>query len=196
MKRPFLYSVIYLGIVILVAHFFAPPHYDWTKNTISDLGSQGHVYKWIMQAGFLGFGGSLLVAALKDFRLRPDRYFLLFVAVYGIAVFLTGIFCAAPIDPLILYSVQEAKLHSLFATIAGVAMSLGIFWQVVASSIVPQRWIRLLFFVLVMGISGMFGLAENHILTFDKGLVQRSLYFAGLLWLVYEEQQITKGVSK
>ena len=72
-------------------------------------------------------------------------------------------------------------------------MSLGIFWQVAASSSQRERWMRIAFLVLVIGISGLFGLAENHILALDKGIVQRCLYLAGLAWLIYEEQILFKG---
>jgi hypothetical membrane protein len=188
--KPFLIAIIYFMAVILLAHFFAPPNYDWTQNTISDLGSQGHVHKWIMQAGFIGFGLILTAGVVYYFRRDKKRPFLFFVAVYGLSILVTGFFCAAPIDPSIPYSVSEANTHSLFATIAGLAMSLGIFWQVVVSSNRRDRWTRLAFLIGVMGISGLFGLAENHLLAMDKGIVQRALYLVGLMWLVYEERQI------
>jgi hypothetical protein len=105
----------------------------------------------------------------------------------------TGFFCAAAIDPSISYSVREAGIHSAFATIAGLAMSLGILWQVIVSTNGRERWMRLAFLLLVMGISGLFGLAENHILELDKGIVQRCLYLVGLAWLVYEERILSLG---
>ena len=194
--KPFIIAVLYFIAVIVIAHFFVPPIYDWTQNTISDLAAQGHVYKWIMQLGFIGFGLILTAGVVHYFRQNTKRYFLLFVAIYGLSVLVTGFFCAAAIDPSISYSVQEASVHSTFATVAGLAMSLGIFWQVVVSSNKRDRWARLIFFVLVMGISGLFGLAENHILMLDKGIIQRALYLAGLTWLVYEERQILQGATK
>lgn len=194
--KPFIIAVLYFIAVIVIAHFFVPPIYDWTQNTISDLAAQGHVYKWIMQLGFIGFGLILTAGVVHYFRQNTKRYFLLFVAIYGLSVLVTGFFCAAAIDPSISYSVQEASVHSTFATVAGLAMSLGIFWQVVVSSNKRERWARLIFFVLVMGISGLFGLAENHILMLDKGIIQRALYLAGLTWLVYEERQILQGATK
>ena len=191
--KPFAIAVIYFVAVIVIAHFFVPPHYDWTQNTISDLGSQGHVYKWIMQAGFIGFGLILTAGVVVHFRRNHRQYFLFLVAVYGLSVLVTGFFCAAAIDPSISYSVREANVHSAFATIAGLAMSLGILWQVIVSTNGRVRWMRLAFLLLVMGISGLFGLAENHILELDKGIVQRGLYLVGLAWLVYEERILSLG---
>lgn len=106
---------------------------------------------------------------------------------------MSGIFCAAPIVTVVSYSLRAAELHSMFATIAGIAMSLGIFWQAVVSSSSRERWMRLIFFILVIGISGLFGLAENHILMIDKGIAQRILYLVGLAWLVYEERILFSG---
>jgi hypothetical membrane protein len=189
--KPISTAVAYFIAVIVIAHFFTPPTYDWTQNTISDLGSQGHVYKWIMQAGFIGFGLILTAGVVYHFRRNTKLYFLFFVAVYGLSILITGIFCAASIDPSIPYSVSEAQTHSMFATIAGISMSLGIVWQVVVSSNSRDRWTRLAFLFLVMGVSGLFGLAENHIVALDKGIVQCGLYLVGLMWLVYEERLIS-----
>lgn len=191
--KPFAIAVIYFVAIIVIAHFFVPPNYDWTQNTISDLGSQGHVYKWIMQAGFIGFGLLLTVGVVHHFRRNHRQYFLILVAVYSLSILVTGFFCAAAIDPSILYSVREAGIHSAFATIAGIAMSLGILWQVLASTNGRERWTRLAFLILIMGISALFGLAENHVLDLGKGIVQRALYLVGLAWLVYEERILSLG---
>lgn len=188
--RLFQVAVVYFVFVIVIAHFFVPPNYDWTQNTISDLASQGHSYKWIMQAGLIGFGSILLVGVVRYFKRNVKLYFLFFVALYGLSILLSGIYCTSPIDAHIPFSVQESNLHSLFATIAGISMSLGILWQVFVSENDRERWLRLLFLVLIGGLSGLFGLAENEVLLLGKGIVQRALYFVGLLWLVFEEQKI------
>jgi hypothetical protein len=144
-----------------------------------------------MQTGFIGFG--LLLTWGVIFHLNNNRrvYFLLLVAVYGLSISMSGIFCAAPIDPSIPNMLRESQLHSMFAIIAGIAMSLGIFLQVIMSANSRERWSRIAFFLLIGGISGLFGLAENHILAIDKGIVQRVLYLVGLAWLIYEEQIIS-----
>ena len=197
-QRPILTAVFYFIVIIVLAHFFVPPIYDWTQNTVSDLASQGHTYKWIMQTGFIGFGLLLTWGVFFHFNKNRRAYFLLFVAVYGLSILMSGIFCTAPVDPSMSYSVSESKLHSMFATIAGIAMSLGIFWQFAVSSNHRERWARFAFFILVIGISGLFGIAENHILMLDKGVVQRVLYLVGLAWLIYEERLLIseRNISK
>ena len=39
-------------LAIVIVHIFSANNYDWTKNTISDLGSQGYDRKLIMQSAF------------------------------------------------------------------------------------------------------------------------------------------------
>ena len=187
---PFLIAVTYFILVIVIAHFFASPNYDWTKNTISELASQGHTYKGIMQAGLIGFGGILIFGVIVYFKRVSKAYFLIFVAVYALSILLSGIFCTMPIDPGISYSVRESNLHSLFASIAGFSMSAGILWQVFSSLNKRERWTRIIFLVSIGVLSGLFGLVENGIMMVDKGIVQRLLYLVGLIWLVYEERML------
>ena len=187
---PFLMAVTYFILIIVVAHFFAPQNYTFTQNTISELASQGHMYKGIMQTGLIGFGAVLIFGILGYFKCFPKKYFLIFVAVYGVSILLSGIYCTAPIDSTVSYSVQESNLHSLFASIAGFSMSAGILWQVFASLNERERWMRIVFLILIGGLSGLFGLVENGMMMLDKGSIQRVLYLVGLIWLVFEEQML------
>jgi hypothetical membrane protein len=181
--RYMLPAVLYFVGVIILAHFFAPPCYLWTKNTISDLGSQGHINKWIMQAGFIGFGLLLASGLLLKFRTMgyvnyPD----LLVMAYGLSVLVTGFYCAAPLDSSLSFSAKEAQIHSLFATIAGFTLVLGILWYLLIS---PSRWaFHLTFLVLIGAISALFGLSENGMLPLGKGIIQRVLYLVSFIWLV------------
>jgi hypothetical protein len=143
----------------------------------------------------IGFGFILVNGTVRYFKRYPKSYFLFFVAVYGLFILLSGIYCTAPINPGIAFSVQESNLHSLFATIAGVSMSLGILWQVFASVRKQERWVRIIFLVLIVGLSGLFGLVENKMLLLDKGIIQRVLYLVGLIWLVYEEHILLRTGS-
>jgi hypothetical membrane protein len=182
--KPLLIPILYFVGVIIIAHFFAPPGYVWTQNTISDLGSQGHVNKWIMQAGFIGFGILLTASFAWKWHqagsvLLPD----IPIVIYGLAVLMTGFFCAAPIHSSLNYSIQEAQLHSTFATIAGISLVAGILWNLFISP--DKRGFHLLFLILITGISLLFGLAEGGSLPIGKGLIQRMLYLTSFIWLVF-----------
>lgn len=75
MKKMIAIAIVYFIVIIIIAHFFAPPEYNWTQNTVSDLAAQGLKYQWIMQAGFIGFGFTRLISALFK-NLSPPKKFL------------------------------------------------------------------------------------------------------------------------
>jgi hypothetical membrane protein len=176
-------AVLYFVGFIVLAHFFAPPGYVWTRNTISDLGSQGHTNKWIMQAGFIGFGVLLAAGLLFKFRdwghmNYPDGL----IIAYGLSVLVTGFYCAAPIDKTLPVSLREEQIHSLFASLAGFFLVTGILWYLFTS---PSRWAFHLTFLLLIGLcSALFGLSENGMIAIEKGILQRTLYLVSFIWLV------------
>lgn len=177
-------SIIFFVGVIVVSHFYTQIGYDWTRNTISELASQTHKYKWIMQSGFIGFGILLNIGLiLKFIELQRINYPDILIMLYGVAILVTGFYCEKPIDETVNYSLPEARVHSIFATIAGVCLSLGILWYLITSTTSSERAFHIVFLILVMGISMIFGLSENEIIGIGKGLVQRSLYLASFIWL-------------
>ena len=191
--KPFTVAVIYWIVIIILAHFFAPPGYLWTQNSISELAAQGHTYKWIMQAGLIGFGVLVMLAVGQTiFKTRQMIYALLPVALYGFAILLSGIFCAAPIDPSISYSIAEANLHSALATAAGWSLSLAILWRIFAASSGREKQAHTIFLTAVFGFSMLFGLAENGTIVIGTGIVQRILYLCGFFWLVYQEGLLSR----
>lgn len=187
-QKLFTLAVTYWIAIIVLAHFFVPPGYVWTKNTISELASQGHTYKWIMQAGLMGFGILVMLAVGKSiFTTKKVLNPLLPVFLYGLGVFLSGIYCAAPIDPAIEYSITEARLHSTFATVAGLSLSAGILWHIFASSSGREKLAHTFFLIAVVGFSMIFGLVENGMIDIGLGIVQRCLYLSGFAFLIYQE---------
>jgi hypothetical membrane protein len=176
-------AVLYIVGFIVLAHFFAPPGYVWTRNTISDLGSQGHVNKWIMQAGFIGFGILLTAGLLFKFRdLGRVNYPDILIIAYGLAVLVTGFYCAAPIDKTLPFSAREEQIHSLFAQLAGFFLIAAILWYLFTS---PSRWVfHLAFLLLIFTISALFGLSENGMIAIEKGILQRVLYLVSFVWLL------------
>ncbi len=191
----FTLAVIYWIAIIILAHFFAPPGYLWTQNSISELASQGHTYKWIMQAGLIGYGALVVLAVGQTiFKTRQMIFALLPIALYGFAVLLSGIFCAAPIDPSISYSIAEANLHSVLATAAGWSLSLAILWRIFAAANEREKRAHTIFLTAVIGFSLLFGLAENGTIAIGKGFVQRILYLCGFFWLVYQERLLSRKI--
>ncbi len=180
-----LFSILYFVTIIIIAHFFAPPEYVWTQNTISDLAAQGVEHQWIMQVGFIGFGLLLNLGFVQKFRAAKKVFWGdVLVMVYGLAVLFSGIFSTEPFLPGAPNSVLESRLHSFFAQMAGVFFSLGIFVWLIAAKTAHEKGFHALFFGLVMGISLSFGLGQNGLLPLGLGLIQRTLYLVSFVWVM------------
>ncbi len=168
-------STLIFVFVIFISHIFSTNDYQWTKNTISDLGSQGYDRKLIMQIGFLAFGLILSAGILANgltWRTTP-------ILIYGLCVGLTGIFCTKPFFNLDNYSATQATIHSALAQIAGASFTIGILVQLLYTTDKGGKLIHFAFFILVIGISVSFGLVKNY-----QGIVQRLLYLTSFIWLV------------
>ena len=177
--------VLYFIAVILLAHFFTPPEYFWTQNTVSDLAAQGLKHQWIMQTGFIGFGLLINLAYLQKFRITHTIPFAdVMIMLYGLSVLLTGFFSTAPFLSGVPYSAQESSLHSLFATTAGICFTAGILLRLMAAPTATERWLHAVFLLLVIAASLGFGLAENGTLPLGKGILQRALYLVSFVWLL------------
>jgi len=168
-------ATILFALLIVVAHVFSTDNYDWTKNTISDLGSQGYQGRLIMQIGFLVFGLVLSTGILMNgVSLRSTP-----ILLYGLCVALTGIFCTKPFLDINIYSATQSTLHSFFAQIAGVAFCIGIITQLFYTTVTIFKYIHFTFFILVISLSALFGLFKNY-----QGITQRILYLTSLFWLI------------
>lgn len=162
-------------LAIVVAHLVATHNYDWTKNTISDLGAQGYDRKFIMQFGFLAFGITIAVGIfLNGLTLRTTP-----VLIYALCVGLTGVFCVKPFFATESYSASQSAIHSALAQVAGAAFTLGILVQLFFAQNKSDKWTHFVFFMLVMGFSASFGLFKNY-----QGIAQRLLYLTSFIWLV------------
>lgn len=173
-------SVLFIVIVILIAHILAPEVYDWKRNTISELASQGYRHKWIMQIGFIGFGFLLSIGAITNFRQgRKYRFRHLPLIIYALGILMAGIFCTRPFVDGVPYSEVEARLHSSFASIAGFALSAAMLLYFLTDQS-RRRILHAISLVLVLGLSIAFGLASSY-----AGIVQRILYLVGFSWLIF-----------
>lgn len=177
-------AILYFTAVIILAHFFTPPEYNWMRNTVSDLSAQGVKNQWIMQAGFIGFGILLNLGFIQKWSAAGKlTYSDMLIMLYGASVLLSGIFSTSPYLENVPYSIQQSNLHSLFAQVAGISFSIAIFMRLVTAPPHAEKWLHLVFFILVIGTSLLFGLSENGILPIARGIIQRSLYLVSFLWL-------------
>lgn len=173
-------SVVFIVPIIVVAQFLSPKTYDWKVNTISELAAQGYARKAIMQTGFVVFGLLLSIGLIAHMvQLRRVDYGLLALVIYALAVGLSGIYCTKPFVEGVSYVELEQKMHSAFATIAGIAITAGIVIHFFTSSSIELKVIHFAFFLLVTLASLAFGL-----LPAIQGAIQRILYASGFAWIV------------
>lgn len=174
-------AVAFITVVILIAHLMVGEPYLWYRNSISQLAGQAYQYAWIMQAGFVGFGLLVQIAGIQ--RMQAARSFKCreaAIMLYGLGILCSGIFCAAPFVENVPYSQQQAQLHSLFATAAGVALSAAILLFAVTDAPKSRRVVHAIALILIMGLSFLFST-----LPAISGAIQRLLWVAGFAWLVY-----------
>ncbi|NJK75004.1 MAG: DUF998 domain-containing protein [Oscillatoriales cyanobacterium RU_3_3] len=179
-------AVAFFIVTIVLAHFLAPSEYNWKLNTVSDLGSQKYKNAWLMRTGFIGFGVLLSTALLPPFIYAEEKnYSDLPIVIYALNVLLTGVFSAAPFTHSSIFSVVEDKLHSLFAQIAGIAFSCGVFWHSSIYSDPNQKITNFVLFAFIIGFSALIGLSKKRIIKIGLGLLQRGLYLVSFLWLLF-----------
>lgn len=178
-------AIIYFIVFSVVALFFAPAGYVWTRNTVSELAAQGHKYKWIMQAGFIGFGLLLNIGFLTRFVAAGQVFYPdLFIMLYGMSILLSGIFCTEPLDRSIPYSERESHWYTIFASAAGIFFSLSILGYVFSASSDRERIMNLIFLVLVLGSSMLVGLSKNKKIGLGLGIAQRLLHLVSFVWMI------------
>jgi hypothetical membrane protein len=168
------FATVFFVVVILLAHLLSPSSYEWSRNTISDLGAQGYSKNFVMRIGLVGFGGLLVAGVLVNGPAPRTSLILL----YGAAILVTGVFCAKPFLPSAEWSTREHQLHSLFAQIAGVAFILAMLVSTFTSPSNGERWIHVLFVLLVSICSGLFMFWTDR-----QGIAQRLLYLVSFIWL-------------
>lgn len=174
-------SVLIFIMTIVIAHFFVTNPYEWQNNTISELASQNYKHRWIMKSGFIFFGGILSTGIIaKTLINKKFKFAELLMFIYGIAILISGIYSTKPFIENIEYSVLEANIHSISATIAGFSFSIGIFIFAYQENNKKLKIIHSLFFVFVIGCSIAFGLLNNKI-----GVIQRIMYLGSFTWLLF-----------
>ncbi len=167
-------TLVFLSAIV-IAQISSTHNYDWTRNTISDLGSQGYDKKAIMQLGFLTFGLLLVTGILYNgltWQTTP-------ILIYGVCIALTGVFCTKPFWGQNSYSVHQANIHSFLAQIAGISFTIGILVQLFYAETFTEKWLHFSFFFLVVTLSALFGIIKDY-----QGILQRLLYLTSFLWLV------------
>lgn len=176
-----LLAVVFIILIIVAAQFFVSGAYDWTNNTISELASQGYRNRWIMQLGFIGFGILLSIGVVSNLRGNSKLWYRdVPLLVYALSILLAGVFSEKPFIEGIPYSGLEARLHSIFAMLAGIGLSIAILVSGIIDESMARKIAHYCAFVFVIGMSISFGTVSSGI-----GIIQRVMYLGSFAWIVF-----------
>jgi len=198
LSKSYIFPVVYIAPLIVLAHLLAPEAYSWQRHSISQLAAQGYVLAWIMRAGFIGFGLLMLIIGLSRMRggnvrvhapgasIAPGAWRKqlreLPILLYGLAILLSGLFSAEPFVAGAAYSPAEAELHGLFATTAGLALSAAMLLYALSDAPAGRRVIHVIALALTFVLSFAFLVVASPAVT---GITQRLLWVVGFAWLLY-----------
>lgn len=190
-------SIFYFMAVIAVAHLFTSPPYGWTAHSISKLAAQATPHAWLMRLGFLGFGLGLLIHLVRldsnGSARQPVTYL---VALYAVAVAISGVFSTSPIDAPAPRP-WEAGIHRAAAVLAGFSLSAAILVSALRGRSALERSAHFAALVLVIVLSALFEFGEPGTALVPPGIAQRALYLTGLIWLLVAQSgwEVPEGRS-
>lgn len=172
-------AIAWLAATMLVAHLLAPANYQLASNTLSELGAQQAEFAWIARIGFIGFG-VLLAWHFSGDLVHVKRFWgqAVLLLLYGSSVALTGFFSTAPIESGVSFSEPESMLHSMFATMAGVCLSVSVLMAAWRAPTPRERARHVAALVFITGTSVLFATLPEW-----QGVTQRLLWIGGLWWL-------------
>ncbi|MBI1338888.1 DUF998 domain-containing protein [bacterium] len=169
-------GILVIAAAILATPFVTAPGYSVVRHSISELGAQGAPNAWIMNVGFAAFGAGVLTDAVR--RIRNAQVVGWSFVVFGASLFGVAAFSHSPIDPAAAFSAEEDRIHSVFATIMGIAFSIGAIAQSFHERDMTRR---LMCFGAVAAGSGLplLMLAMPDV----AGLLQRLMFLVSFMWL-------------
>jgi hypothetical protein len=88
---------------------------------------------------------------------------------------------------------RDEQLHSLFAQIAGIGLTIAVVVSIFTSNTTQERMLNIFFLLLILGSVALFGLAQNGMIPFGQGMMQRMLWFFSLIWLIIEQHMILQN---
>lgn len=174
-----LLGVIGIVLAAAVGPLFSHPNYSSLAHTMSELAGQTMPNAWIMRLGFVIFGACTALAAALCLKVRPHTAAPLMV--FGTAMIVAAFWSNAPIDRTIAHSIREDEIHSVAASLMGVAFvaaCMARLWMNAFSSRDLLSWLAL---------AASIGLPVG-MMTFTSvdGGLQRLMFAISFCWIVRE----------
>jgi hypothetical protein len=167
-----------IGILIFAAAALAGPWYtvegySSISNVISQLGAQSTQNNFVMVAGFLALGISMVADGIRRFS-KPVLPFIAF----GLSMALAGLLAHKPLSPAVAFSEAANRSHSALATLAGISITAGLLWQAVLASTFRSRAIAIILAALCLALPLCMLFFQGI-----QGLIQRLMYLLIFAWL-------------
>lgn len=176
-KWLYVVSYTYITLVIFILPAYSYDGYSLITNTTSQLGAQASPFAWVMNSAFIVMGVSIILLFTKD--LSHQRYELL-LRLFALCFILVAIFQHEPGIEGVAYNHTEAMLHSVFATIMGVAISIFAVSKAIQAKITRDRTLAILAFASASGLSFLMYASPEY-----AGLLQRTMFISMLGWIGY-----------
>lgn len=182
-------AFIVLLIVMFVLPYFSLPGYSIISHTTSHLGAQSTPNAWVMNITFILLGTSSIIAGWKPLH----SYFLVkvFLIAFGMSLVGSAVFHHTPIDENLPADLFHDKIHSVFATITGIAFTL---LAVGGSFIVDAKLER--YISLFMGIGATLLSFAMFQYPDYAGVLQRFMLTLSFVWMIWFFKTLEKGSTK
>jgi hypothetical protein len=166
-------AILVFAAAVLAGPWYTVDGYRVAVNAISELAAQGTQCAWIMRLGFIVLGTAIVADGLRSRR----PHVVPFIA-YGLFMAAAGLVAHRPIQPSMPYDRLADQLHSVAASLAGFAITIGLVWDGILAPSRVRRGVALATALLcvVMPLGMMY-------LPAYQGLIQRLMFAAVLAWL-------------
>lgn len=164
--------VLFLAAVVL-GPVYTAPGYSSIHHVISALAAQNTSGSFIMSAAFVILGVSIAVEGMASWRRSVAPF-----VVFGLCFAAAGLFGHRPITEGVPYSVWQDQVHSVLATLSGIALTAGFVWQAVLATTRADRAVAITLGAICVGLPLVMLSMPDY-----QGAVQRVMYLLVFAWL-------------
>ena len=172
-------GIIIFSLAIILGPLYTVENYSVTSNTISELGAQGTKNNFVAIIGFVAFGLGII---LDSIRHRSRSCFL--ILLFGVFIITAGFLPHKPINPEISYNATINTLHSIMATLSGIALTTSFLLHSVRTISQRER-ISSLYLASVCIVFPMLMFSFPAY----QGIIQRLMYAQIFIWLWFSNSK-------
>ncbi len=179
-------GVLFFSVAALAGPLYTVDAYNSIRDVISLLGAQNTQYSFIMVAGFIALSTGIFIDGVRHFSKNAVPFM-----VFGLCMGLAGVFAHRPLVQNLDSSEIEHQLHSSLATLAGVAITIGVLWNAFRQPSPVARTIELVLAGVCLGMPLCMLAFEDF-----QGIIQRVMYVLVFAWFWYRYPLKTPPVKR